>query len=185
MLGPRGRAKGRRRSGSRREYEIPHIATGDLYRAAIARGHRARPARRAARDRTAVKVASHDVRNVVFGRGSLRLRPLPAPCGPRRGRSSEESFVVPHHHLRFHLAHRVERDADDDEHRGAAEGGPVACENPKYLMKRLGAYRDRWRGTRARQGQTLQHAIEVGPPSAEQERYPGCTPRVSLRRLSA
>src|SRR5262249_25552663 len=53
--------------------------------------------------------------------------PLPQPCGPRTRMFMlvllpEEAFVVAHDHLRFHLAHRLERDADDDENRGAAEG---------------------------------------------------------------
>ena len=42
--------------------------------------------------------------------------PLPAPWGPSRRMSSgtllEEALVGAHHHLRLHLAHRVERDAD-------------------------------------------------------------------------
>src|SRR4051794_21075379 len=54
--------------------------------------------------------------------------PLPAPWGPRRrmftSRATllQEAFVGAHHHLRLHLPHRVERNADDDQHRGAAEG---------------------------------------------------------------
>jgi hypothetical protein len=33
----------------------------------------------------------------------------------------EEAFVASLEHLRLHLADRVEGDADDDQHRGAAE----------------------------------------------------------------
>src|SRR6188472_1554500 len=56
----------------------------------------------------------------------LACVPLPAPWTPRRSTSSgtlfEETLVGAHHHLRLHLPHRVERDADRDQHRGAAEG---------------------------------------------------------------
>src|SRR5437016_1410211 len=52
--------------------------------------------------------------------------PLPAPWGPRirtfTGGLLQEAFVGAHHHLRLHLAHRVERDADHDQHRRSAEG---------------------------------------------------------------
>ena len=63
--------------------------------------------------------------------------PLPAPGGPSRIRFSsrhgastaepcatallQEALVVAHHQLRLELLHRVERDADDDQQRGAAE----------------------------------------------------------------
>src|SRR5690349_17148165 len=65
--------------------------------------------------------------------------PFPDPCGPssrmftisrscaRRGPVEEpgvpplfeEAFVGAHHHLRLHLPHRVERNSDDDQQRGA------------------------------------------------------------------
>src|SRR3954453_5206456 len=53
--------------------------------------------------------------------------PSPDPCGPRtrmfmRGLLPEEAFVVAHDHLRLHLSHGLERNADDDQDRGAAEG---------------------------------------------------------------
>ena len=48
--------------------------------------------------------------------------PCRRPAGrARAGSLAQEPFVGAHHHLRLHLAHRVERDADDDQHRGAAE----------------------------------------------------------------
>src|SRR4051794_1844904 len=64
--------------------------------------------------------------------------PLPAPGGPKISRFLltartlagarreqrqllQEALVVAHHHLRLHLAHGVERHADDDQHRRAAE----------------------------------------------------------------
>ena len=52
--------------------------------------------------------------------------PCRRPAGRGGGCSAppllQEAFVGAHHHLRLHLPHRVERDADDDQHRGAAEG---------------------------------------------------------------
>ena len=46
-----------------------------------------------------------------------------APCRPLSGRSAllEEALVVAHHQLRLELLHRVQRDADHDDDRGAAE----------------------------------------------------------------
>src|SRR5262249_46641679 len=62
--------------------------------------------------------------------------PLPAPCGPRRSRLSatalqalaEEALVAAHHHLRLHLAHRVERDAAAAQHRR------TTAERPRRLL---------------------------------------------------
>src|SRR5579859_4174322 len=59
--------------------------------------------------------------------------PLPAPTGPSRMRSrgatappvplaANEAPVVAHDELGFELAHRVQRDADDDQHGGAGNG---------------------------------------------------------------
>src|SRR4051794_12553400 len=70
-----------------------------------------------------------------YGRSKSRRRrsawvPLPAPGGPMRMRFSsamkgenllQEAFVVPHHELRLELLHGVERHADHDEDRRAAE----------------------------------------------------------------
>src|SRR5919202_931107 len=53
--------------------------------------------------------------------------PLPAPGGPRMtmfrptAALFEEALVVAHHHLRLHLPHGVEGDADHDEDRCSAE----------------------------------------------------------------
>src|SRR5438034_11594131 len=51
--------------------------------------------------------------------------PLPAPWGPRMRTFTsgllQEAFVGAHHHLRLHLAHRVERDADHDQHGGPSQ----------------------------------------------------------------
>ena len=63
------------------------------------------------------------------GRSRRRSRsacvPFPAPGGPSRTRlqlgSLEEALVVAHHQLRLELLHRVERHADHDQDRGAAE----------------------------------------------------------------
>jgi len=93
---------------------------------------------------------------------------------------SAGTFVVTHHHLRLHLTHRVERDADDDQHGCAAERAPVACEKPKYLMKMLVRSRSS-RGTVSPERQPLQHAVEVrrgrGPGGCRDE-------PPDLRRLS-
>ena len=40
---------------------------------------------------------------------------------PSAASGSQEAFVVAHHQLRFQLFHRVERDADHDDDRRAAE----------------------------------------------------------------
>src|SRR5579859_451601 len=59
--------------------------------------------------------------------------PLPAPTGPSNTRSrgpaaplissaANEAPVVAHDQLRFELAHRVQRDANDDQHRRAGNG---------------------------------------------------------------
>src|SRR6266480_3487087 len=71
--------------------------------------------------------------------------PLPDPCGPRtrmfmRGFLPEEAFVMAHDHLRLHLSHRLERHADDDQDRGAAEstvGRLVEVESHVNLVCRL------------------------------------------------
>src|SRR6266536_3310247 len=47
--------------------------------------------------------------------------PLPEPWGPKSRMFTlsgllQETLVRAHHHLRLHLPHRVERDADDDDH---------------------------------------------------------------------
>src|SRR5919204_2937821 len=50
--------------------------------------------------------------------------PFPAPWGPKIKMFTallEEAFVAAHHHLRLHLPHRVERDADHDQHRSPSE----------------------------------------------------------------
>ena len=93
-------------------------------------------ASRARGDVRAEHVAGRDVRHAA-GRGDgFAWVPFPAPGGPNRARPasptySEEALVVAHHHLRLHLPHRVERDADHDQDRGAAERrGAVACEKP-------------------------------------------------------
>src|SRR5918911_3636801 len=90
--------------------------------------------------------------------------PFPAPWGPKIKMFTallEEALVATHHHLRLHLPHRVERDADDDQHGGAAESArgrlgeaEVADEDAR------GNGHDR-EVERARKGQPRQHAGEV------------------------
>src|SRR3954452_20245439 len=92
--------------------------------------------------------------------------PLPAPGGPSRMRLSsltgraaylfEEALVVAHHQLRLELLHRVQRDADDDEDRGAAE---------EEVRRRLVDEDGRQRGHRGqverpREGQPGQDAVQ-------------------------
>jgi len=48
-------------------------------------------------------------------------RGVPAPSRLLSARRSEEALVVAHHELRLELLHRVERDADHDDDRSAAE----------------------------------------------------------------
>ena len=62
---------------------------------------------------------------------------LPAPCRPQqqevhaRWRPLQEAFVGAHHHLRLHLSHRVERDADGDQDRGASERARSPARSPR------------------------------------------------------
>src|SRR4051812_40299095 len=53
---------------------------------------------------------------------AARSPPLPAAPEKPEDTLLQEAFVGAHHHLRLHLTHRVQRDADDDQHRSAAEG---------------------------------------------------------------
>src|SRR3954452_9177921 len=111
--------------------------------------------------------------------------PLPAPGGPSRMRLSsltgradylfEEALVVPHHQLRLELLHRVQRDADDDEDRGAAE---VEVRRGLRDEDRRQS-RDDGQIDRARERQSGEDAIqELGrrPPGS----HPGDDPAVLL-----
>src|SRR4029078_12798206 len=84
--------------------------------------------------------------------------PFPDPCGPRTTTftSAKESFVVTHHHLRLHLAHRVERDADDDQHGGAAQCAARRLREAEVLDEEARRHRDRREEERPRQRQALQ-----------------------------
>src|SRR4026209_2135840 len=84
--------------------------------------------------------------------------PFPAPGGPRITMSSgmalrlfEEALVVPHHHLRLHLAHRVERDADHDQDRRAPERTRVRLRDPAIADEEGRQRRDERQVDRARQ----------------------------------
>ena len=88
--------------------------------------------------------------------------PFPAPCGPRTSRfTRQEALVGAHHHLRLHLAHRVERDADDDQHRGAAERADGRLREAELLDEDRRQHRDDREEQRAGQRQARQHAVEV------------------------
>ena len=72
------------------------------------------------------------------------------------GRALEEALVVAHHQLRLELLHRVQRDADDDQDRGAAEvevGARLVDED-----RRQG--RDRGQVERARERQPREDAVQ-------------------------
>ena len=113
----RGRRPRRAARGSARSSARP----GRGRRAAMI-GSTSRPSRRRV-DRGAEHVAGRDVRDArTRPRSASPAFPCPTPAGRARARSLlQEALVGAHHHLRLHLAHRVERDADDDQHRGAAE----------------------------------------------------------------
>src|SRR3712207_1254619 len=100
--------------------------------------------------------------------------PLPAPGGPSRmrlssligcRRSLEEAFVVAHHELRLQLLHGVERDADDDEDRRAAE-----VEVRRRLVdENRGQRGDGGQVDRAREGQPREDPVQElggGPAGA-------------------
>src|SRR5215207_7173600 len=97
--------------------------------------------------------------------------PLPAPGGPSRMRLSslkpgslfQEALVVAHHQLRLELLHRVERDADHDQDRGAAE---VEVRTGLVEQDRR-QRRDRGQVERAWERQAGEDAVEElgrGPP---------------------
>src|SRR5213082_623602 len=73
--------------------------------------------------------------------------PFPAPWGPRSRMFStrpllEEALVRAHHHLRLHLTHRVERNADDDDHGGAAERARRGLREVEVVDEEAGHHRD-------------------------------------------
>src|SRR6266540_5696966 len=100
--------------------------------------------------------------------------PLPDPCGPRikpftttgvrrmRERASlQKAFVGAHDHLRLHLAHRVQGDADHDQERGPAEERPRRLREAEVPDEEGGQDRDRREVDRARQRQAREYAVEV------------------------
>src|SRR5919198_669217 len=71
--------------------------------------------------------------------------PFPAPCGPSKSTFTallEEALVAAHHHLRLHLPHRVERDADHDQNRGAAERARGCLREAEVADEEAGQNRD-------------------------------------------
>src|SRR3954469_21084263 len=96
--------------------------------------------------------------------------PLPAPGGPTRTRRitapplAEEALVVAQHQLALDLLRRIESDADEDEHRGAAEregltGAGTASWQERERDDRQ--HRDRRQVERAGQGEARQDVLEV------------------------
>src|SRR5438067_8799423 len=90
--------------------------------------------------------------------------PFPAPWGPKIKMFTallEEALVAAHHHLRLHLPHRVERDADDDQHGGASEGARGRLREPEVADEQArGNGHDR-KVERAGEGQPRQDPVEV------------------------
>src|SRR3954468_2363300 len=92
--------------------------------------------------------------------------PFPAPWGPKSRMFStrpllEEALVRAHHHLRLHLTHRVERDADDDDHGGAAERARRGLREVEVVDEDAGQNGDEREVDRAGQRQPREDAIEV------------------------
>ena len=149
-LGLRRPCAGSRRAGSRRrvlglealeDHADDHVVGHELARVHVApwpsrraRCPRRRPARRMLPVAMYGRLKSSVMRSAWV--------PLPAPGGPTRMRLSsatgigsyavgrdgfgpgsllQEALVVAHHQLRLELLHRVQRDADDDQQRRAAE----------------------------------------------------------------
>src|SRR6476646_2339206 len=111
--------------------------------------------------------------------------PLPAPGGPIKIRSSaigllEEALVGAHRELRLDLPHRVDGNAHDDQHRGAAERSGGRLREPAVLDEQRRQHRDGGQEEAAGDGQPHQHALEVlggGPPGA----HAGNEPAVLLQ----
>ena len=91
VLGPQGAGKGTQAKRIAADYAIPHISTGDMFRAAIAARHRARAAGRAdprerrARARRVTIALIRERLGEPDARRGLRPRRLPAQPGAGRG----------------------------------------------------------------------------------------------------
>src|ERR1700760_1999228 len=68
-----------------------------------------------------MRLSSDKVETDEFAWASERRRNRDPGIGGRRPYLLQEALVVAHHELRLELLHRVQRDADDDQQRGAAE----------------------------------------------------------------
>src|SRR3954452_5204115 len=92
---------------------------------------------------------------------TLAWVPLPAPGGPIRISlmSAEESFVVALLELGLDLLHRVERDADHDEQRGATEREVLVGLDPDERDQR--DQREQTQVERARQRDAGEDIAEV------------------------
>src|SRR6266487_2331379 len=77
------------------------------------------PLRTCSRSMSPVEMCAQPMRSEIIA----ACVPLPTPGGPKKitYTSADKSFVVAHQQLRFELFHRVEHDADDDEHARAAD----------------------------------------------------------------
>ena len=107
--------------------------------------------------------------------------PCPRPAGRAGGCRAasllEEAFVGAHHHLRLHLAHRVERDADDDQHRGASERARGRLREAAVADEEASAARRRPPGRASRAASAASARGRGTAPSAAPGGCPGCSRR--------
>src|SRR6266511_1118683 len=93
--------------------------------------------------------------------------PLPAPWGPRKRMFKgtrpllQETLVRAHHHLRLHLAHRFQRDADHDQHGGAAQRTRGRLREAAVTDEEARQDRDKGEVERAEPGQTRHNAVQI------------------------
>src|SRR5512134_150269 len=73
----------------------------------------------------------------------------------------EEALVRAHHHLRLHLAHRVEGDTDGNEHRRAAERPRARLGEPAVTDEEAREHSHEREEERARQRQPRENPVEV------------------------
>ena len=145
-------------------------------------------ARRAGRARSRAAIAARSmspVDDVRDARTRRRSASPACPCRPPAGRGQdvqrqahfEEALVGAHHHLRLHLPHRVERDADDDQHRRAAERAGGRLREAAVADEERRQRRDERQVERAGQRQPREHAVEVLRGRRARDGCPGCSRR--------
>ena len=130
--------------------------------------------------RRAEHVAGRDVRDSLLAAIRFAWVPFPDPWRPEHrsgGPLLEEALVGAHHHLRLHLAHRVERDADRDQHGGAAERAGRRLREAAVADEERRQRRDEREVDRAGQRQPRQDAVEVLRGRRARAGCPGCSRR--------